>query len=389
MEISKSVAQMKSSYIREILAAATDPNMISLAGGLPAEETFPLKSFEPILAKMSSEPKIFQYGSTEGHLPLINYLKQMYHLPAEHSLAITTGSQQGLDLLARAYINPGDTIVMESPSYLGAMQVFDFVHANVLSVKQTQEGPDILELEEVFSNSLPKLFYAVPDFHNPTGVSWSLKVRKKVAELCIKYNVTLVEDAPYRDLRFIGENLPLVSEFCMQNSIVLRSFSKTVSPGLRVGVISGKASYISPIVKIKQGADLHTSLPIQYLLLGFLNSDSYPAHIINLKSIYSNRYDYLSSLLTAKLPPNCQFNPIEGGMFIWLELPQCDPMHIAKALMSNGVAVVPSNVFYHQSASVVPALRLNFTNSTPEDLEKAVDILSLTLHKEFTGSEIG
>lgn len=237
MDIAESLQQVKSSYIREILAAASDSKVISLAGGLPDEATFPIELMRSTLVGLAEHPHVFQYGATAGYSPLIDFLKNAFALPASHEVMITTGSQQGLDLIARAYINPADKVVMEAPSYLGAMQVFGLAQAHIVTVTQTPEGPNLEELAQCFQSQQPKMFYAVPDFHNPTGISWSLNTRKKVAELCKIFNVVLVEDVPYRELRFAGEVYPLVSDFCPEQSIVLRSFSKIASPGLRLGEI--------------------------------------------------------------------------------------------------------------------------------------------------------
>ncbi len=346
MEVAKSLQQIPSSYIREILAAACDKNVISLAGGLPDEKTFPIDLMKPTLESLCEMPEVFQYGSTAGYGPLLDYLKGYLLLPDSHSVMVTTGSQQGLDLIARAYVNPGDTVVMEAPSYLGAMQVFGLVQANIATVPQTEFGPDLDKLETCFSEQSPKMFYAVPDFHNPTGVCWSLATRKKVAELCIKYDVALIEDAPYRELRFSGEAVQLVSDFCPQHSIVLRSFSKIGSPGLRVAAVSGKTPYIEPLIKIKQGADLHSSVPMQALLLGLLKHNDFGQHIEAIRTLYKSRYEKLFTELKSQLPDTCIVKPVDGGMFVWVELPECDTFALAKSLLANGVAVVPSPVFY-------------------------------------------
>lgn len=372
MEIAKSLQRVRSSYIREILAVASDPNIISLAGGLPAEETFPLSLFKPTLERLSNMPEAFQYGATDGYAPLLNHLTHLYSLPETHKLLVTTGSQQGLDLIARAYINPGDSVVMETPSYLGAMQVFEFSQANIIPVRQTETGPDLCALQEVFEQQLPKLFYAVPDFHNPTGVCWSLETRKKVAELCRQYEVTLIEDIPYRELRFSGNNMSLVSEFCPEHSIVLRSFSKIASPGLRLGVVSGPRQYIDPLVKVKQGADLHTSVPVQALLLGLLQDLRFEEHIDLIRTLYRSRYEALLTALTEQLSDSCTTRPVDGGMFVWVTVPECDTLALAKCLLKQGVAIVPSTVFYPQSVEVPAAMRLNFTNAHPNALIEAV-----------------
>jgi len=376
MEIAKSLQQIQSSYIREILAAASDKNVISLAGGLPDEQTFPIELMKPTLENLANMPEVFQYGSTAGYGPLIDHLSDTHQLPESHTAMICTGSQQGLDLIARAYVDPGDTVVMEAPSYLGAMQVFGLVQANIVTVSQTEFGPNLDELETCFKQQAPKMFYAVPDFHNPTGVCWTLESRQQVAALCEQYNVAFIEDAPYRELRFTGSELPLVSSFCPDHSIVLRSFSKIASPGLRIGAVTGKRSYLEPLIKVKQGADLHSSVPMQALLLGLLKHQDFGLHMENIRNLYKSRYEVLFSELEQKLPQGCVLKPVDGGMFIWVEIPECDTFELAKSLLGNGVAVVPSPVFYPDANGAKAALRLNFTNANPDELREAVSRLA-------------
>ncbi|WP_261883237.1 PLP-dependent aminotransferase family protein [Vibrio pelagius] len=376
MEIAKSLQQIQSSYIREILAAASDKNVISLAGGLPDEQTFPIELMKPTLENLANMPEVFQYGSTAGYGPLIDHLSDTYQLPESHTAMICTGSQQGLDLIARAYVDPGDMVVMEAPSYLGAMQVFGLVQANIVTVSQTEFGPNLDELEACFKQQAPKMFYAVPDFHNPTGVCWTLESRQQVAALCEQYNVAFIEDAPYRELRFTGSELPLVSSFCPDHSIVLRSFSKIASPGLRIGAVTGKRSYLEPLIKVKQGADLHSSVPMQALLLGLLKHQDFVLHMENIRNLYKSRYEVLFSELEQKLPQGCALKPVDGGMFIWVEIPECDTFELAKSLLGNGVAVVPSPVFYPDANGARAALRLNFTNANPDELREAVSRLA-------------
>ncbi|MBE1273552.1 PLP-dependent aminotransferase family protein [Enterovibrio baiacu] len=382
MEIAKSLQQIPSSYIREILAAASDKNVISLAGGLPDEKTFPIDLMKPMLESLSDMTEVFQYGATAGYGPLLEFLGEYYQLPESHIAMICTGSQQGLDLIARAYIDPSDTVVMEAPSYLGAMQVFGLVQANIVTVPQTECGPDLDALEVVFFEQSPKMFYAVPDFHNPTGVCWSLETRQRVAELCIKYNVALIEDAPYRELRFSGDAIPLASDFCPEHSIVLRSFSKIASPGLRMGAVTGKRAYLEPLIKVKQGADLHSSVPMQALLLGLLQHDNFELHIDKIRALYKTRYQKLFAELQRQLPETCELKAVDGGMFVWLSLPECDTFALAKTLLANGVAVVPSPVFYPAHDKAKAALRLNFTNATPDELEEAVKRLAKVLQEQ-------
>lgn len=375
MKIAKSLQQIQPSYIREILSAANAPGIISLAGGLPDQATFPLELMAESLKKLPDMRQLFQYGNTAGYGPLLEYFKECYHLPPSQEGIVCTGSQQGLDLIARAFLNPNDNIVMEAPSYLGAIQVFGLAQANVETITQRADGPDLDQLEACFSQKFITLFYAVPDFHNPTGVCWSLSVRQKVAELCKKYNVTFVEDVPYRELRFNGEVLPLVSSFCPDNSLVLRSFSKIATPGIRLGLVTGKSEWITVLNKVKQAADLHSSIPMQAVLLDLLTHDGFNQHLANLRNLYQSKYEVLIQYIRIKLPKYCEVNTVDGGMFIWLSLPECNIDALAKSALENGVAVVPSSVFYQEKEESIPALRLNFTNATIEELSDAIDRL--------------
>lgn len=376
MKLAKSLQEIQSSYIREILSAANAPGVISLAGGLPDSSTFPLSLMTESLVDLPNKQELFQYGNTAGYGPLLTFVKEKYKLESSQDGLICTGSQQALDLIARAFIDPNDIIVMEEPSYLGAIQVFGLAQANIQTIAQQEDGPDLIALEHCFANNDISMFYAVPDFHNPTGVCWTLSVRKSVAVLCIKYDVTLIEDVPYRELRFSGEFLPLVSSFCPENSMVLRSFSKIATPGIRIGLVTGKAQWIAALNKVKQAADLHSSVPMQAVLLSLLQHDKFNEHLSTLRDLYSQRYKALCDFIDLKLPRECQANAVEGGMFIWLPLPSCDVDKLAKSALEHGVAVVPSTVFYQNRTEVNPALRLNFTNADIAQLSDAVDRLA-------------
>ena len=382
MKLAKSLQNIKPSYIREILHAAKAPGVISLAGGLPDEGSFPLALMKDSLTNLSNMSHLFQYGNTAGYGPLLKYFRSIYNLPSSQDANVCTGTQQGLDLIARAFINPGDTVVMEAPSYLGAIQVFGLAQANIGSISQNHAGPDLVELETCFTNKKVSLFYAVPDFHNPTGVCWSLAVRQKVAQLCQKYNVTLIEDIPYRELRFKGEPLPLVSSYCPNHSLVLRSFSKIATPGIRLGLVTGKTEWIEALNTVKQASDLHSSIPMQAVLLALLQHESFSQHLEKLCQLYQERYEALIKNISLKLPTPCQVKSVDGGMFIWLSLPDCDIDALAESALENGVAVVPSSVFYQDSNNVKSALRLNFTNANIEELAEAIERLSKVI-KEF------
>lgn len=375
MEIAKHLQSIQPSYIREILSEATAPGVISLAGGLPAPEFFPINLMQDSLATLHQKKALFQYGETAGYPPFLTWIRENYQLNSSQKALITTGSQQALDLIARTYMNAGDGVAMEEPAYLGALQVFGMTQSKIYTVAQDKFGPNVDELERLFAKKHIKFFYAVPDFHNPSGVCWDIETRQKVGELCQKYHVTLIEDAPYREIRFAGEALPLASSFCPDNAFVLRSFSKIATPGMRIGFVSAPSVWIDELIKVKQASDLHSSLPMQEVLLALLQHPEYPSHLKKLCEVYGERYKVLSTELRDKLP-NCHFDDVDGGMFIWLTLPKetGKPMDIAKRCIQNKVAIVPGCVFYPQENGEPDTLtiRLNFSHASTTDLKEAV-----------------
>jgi len=376
----KHLQNLEPSYIREILSAATHSDTISLAGGLPASEHFPLPLLRTAFNSVTATPALFQYGETRGYGPLLDCITEHYSLLPSQGAMVCNGSQQAIDLIARAYIDPGDTVVMEAPSYLGALQAFALSQAQVKTVPQSAQGPDLEALETLFQRHSVKFLYAVPDFHNPTGLCWSLDCRRSVARLCRQYNVSLIEDAPYRQLRFSGEALPLVSSFCPERAFVLYSFSKIVAPGMRLGLLVGPSSWLTTPEKIKQASDLHSNQPLQAVLLALLNSPQLAAHIEGVCAVYRQRYEALARNLRQHFGQCARFSEVEGGMFIWFYLPadrRCpEPMALAREALSKGVAVVPGDVFYRTDdplrLSSAPALRLNFSHAQPEQIDCAI-----------------
>lgn len=381
MQTARHLDQLKPSYIREILAAATQPDVLSLAGGLPSDQHFPTDILALEFAKLGQQTSLFQYGNTQGYQPLIDHLSQHWQLADAHQCLITSGSQQGLDLIARAFLNPDDLVVMEAPSYLGALQVFQLSQASINTVEQTANGPDLQQLETQFARQPVKLFYAVPDFHNPTGRCWDLSTRQQVAELCQRYGVLLIEDAPYRELRFSGIELPMVSSFCPDQALVLRSFSKIAAPGLRLGAISGPTNWINSLIRLKQASDLHTALPLQAAILGLLQNSGFDKHLQQLRQVYQQRYLALTSALQTALPQLAQ-QPVQGGMFIWLELPPTiDDFALAERCINHKLAVVPGSVFYADQGHDQSALRLNFSNADETQLQQAAEILAAVINE--------
>lgn len=372
MQPAKHLQQIQPSYIREILAAATTEGVISLAGGLPASDRFPLPLMAKGIAQLPHRPALFQYGETAGYKPLLAHLEEHYQPAPTHRMLVCSGSQQGLDIIARAFLNPGDGVAMEAPCYPGALQVFAMAGASIHLVPQHTTGPSLSALEALFASGKVKLFYAVPDFHNPTGVCWTLDIRKKVAALCRQYGVALIEDAPYRELRFAGQALPLAVSFCPEHAFLLRSFSKVSTPGMRLGVLSAPENWFTPLLKVKQASDLHSSLPMQALLLDLITHPLFEEHVQQLCDVYRERYQALAAALSEYIGQGFVFEPVQGGMFVWLKLPDLDPLRVSRAALSKGVAIVPGNAFYPAIASPDSAIRLNFSHESPDRLKEAV-----------------
>lgn len=367
--------ETKPSYIREILNLVSNNEIISLAGGLPCPDHFPMGMIEPLMQDIAKDKSLFQYSTTAGYPPLIEGLRDRYHLGDDHEVIITNGSQQGIDLCARVFLNKGDKVVVESPSYLGALQIFSIAQAQIKTVTQEQDGPNVEQLENHFSKGDIRFFYGIPDFHNPTGCCWSLEKRQQVAALCIRYNVVFIEDAPYREIRFTGKSLPLVSEFCPEQAILLYSFSKMISPGLRIGALILPKRWMTAFSTLKQATDLHTAVPTQQLILSILQHPGFSEHLNQTNTSYHLRYQSLQAALSVLPKDKFTHNTVNGGMFIWLKIPETDTLAVAKKAIENGVAVVPSVEFYSPQAKPCSALRLNFSYNSPSKIKEGVQRL--------------
>jgi len=371
MKTARAVQNLKPSYIREILASSQSDGVISFAGGLPATESFPLGLMQQAFTDLTQHSELFQYAQAQGYAPLLKQLRQSYEVFDSHDLLMTSGSQQGLDLIARCYLNPGDKVVVESPSYLGALQVFQLAEAELLTVPQLSDGPDLEKLQQIFETQSVKYFYLIADFHNPTGISYSLEVRRGIARLCQQFQVTIIEDAPYRELRFRGETLPLVSSFYPQGAIVLRSFSKIACPGMRLGLIEAPRDWIQQLIKVKQISDIHLNSVLQYVLLQLITHPEFPGHLLTLRKLYRERHDLMLGQIHATMGDKVTVKPVSGGMFLWLTLNDVtgvDMMDLADKALKAGVAFVPGTVFTPQQNGLNANCRLNFSHSSEEDI---------------------
>lgn len=368
------------SAIREIFKLIAKPGMISFAGGNPAKSALP----DDVCAKIAKEvlekdgKTILQYGATEGYAPLLESLRTF----AEDALGCpvdailpTTGSTQAMDLLCKALINPGDVILVENPTFLGNMQCMRLYEATLVPVESDEGGIIIDKLEEAIVKHHPKLLYTIPTFQNPTGKTLAADRRQPIAELAAKYGVVVAEDDPYRDLRYAGTALPSIKSYDKDGWVVfLGSFSKIISPGLRVGYMAGDARIIRKCTVGKQSADVHTSNLTQAIVDQFLRRNLLPDHIRSICASYKEQLDTMLEELST-FPEGTTYTHPEGGLFIWVELPEhLNALELMSKCVERGVAYVPGTHFFAEGGHG-NTLRLNFSNSTVEQIHKGMAII--------------
>ena len=392
---------MTSSAIRELLKITGQPGVISFGGGYPAPEVFPVDAFSQACAKVLNDPilapQALQYGPSEGYLPLREMIaekanKNGIQITADNVL-ITSGSQQALDLIGKVFINPGDHILVESPTYLGALQAWNAYNAEYITVPSDEEGIMIDHLEEALRRG-PKFMYLLPNFQNPTGVTMPLERRKAIVELADRYGVPIVEDDPYGQLRYEGESLPTISELDdiirreqnnpnTGNAIYLSTFSKTLAPGMRLAWVIAPVSVINRMVQAKQGMDLHTSTFNQYISYEVASGGFLEQHIELIRKVYRERRDAMLESLEEHMPKGVKWTHPQGGLFLWITAPESiDTTEIFKAAVEEKVAFVPGSAFYPYGGGK-NTMRLNFSCEKPEVINEGISRLARVLHKEL------
>ena len=374
--------RMGSSAIRELLKLTSEPDIISFAGGLPAPELFPIEKFKEAADTVLTEcgQCALQYGTTEGYRPLREMLahnatKYGIRISADNVL-ITTGSQQALDLLGRIFINRGDRVLVESPTYLGALQAWNAYGVKYVTIPFDEDGMRTDFLESRLRTGI-KFIYVLPNFQNPTGVTLSLERRKQLIEISDAYGVPIVEDDPYGQLRYEGEHLPpvVVLDDEMRakevpiysgNVIYTSTFSKILAPGLRIAWVVAPTEVIKKLVQAKQGCDLHTSTLTQYLTYQISNDKWMKTHIQLIRKTYRERRDVMLQALAEYMPEGVQWTSPKGGLFLWVTLPHnIDTRSIFQTAVQEKVAFVPGGSF-HPLGGGVNTMRLNFSNTKPE-----------------------
>ncbi|AET69985.1 transcriptional regulator with HTH domain and aminotransferase domain [Desulfosporosinus orientis DSM 765] len=377
------VQNMENSAIRELLKVAEQPHIISFAGGLPAPELFPLtelkESYQKVLG--AGDPSVLQYGSTEGYLPLraeISALMKEKGISSNpENILLTNGSQQGLDLIAKLFINPGDIVLLQNPSYLGAIQSFQSYQANFITIPTNSAGIDYTALELLIKVKRPKLFYLTPTFQNPTGSTLTVEERKTLLNIARQYHLLIIEDDPYSELCYDNTTVSPIRAFSDENEVIyLGTFSKTLAPGLRLGWIAAEKNIISKLTIAKQGTDLHTSTLLQRTTHYYLTHFKPAEHILSIRQVYKDRRDIMLKALEDHLTHQALWTEPRGGMFIWLTLPEVyDTLQLLPSALAGNVAYVPGANFYVNQKSS-NSMRLNFSNPSPTQIEQGIKLLA-------------
>src|SRR5215469_17006770 len=397
---------VKSSAIRELLKVTQKPQIISFAGGLPAPDVFPVQRFEQACRKVLSEygAMALQYGTTEGYQPLremIAHNLARYGIVANaDNVLITSGSQQALDLIDKLLINRGDRILIDAPTYLGALQAFSVYGARYVPVEVDEDGLLTEQLESSLRTG-PKFMYVLPNFQNPAGVTLSEGRRQQLIVLADKYGIPIIEDDPYGKLRYEGEhiaplvvldreNVPRDNGFTFGNVIYLSTFSKTLAPGIRLAWIVAPEDVISRLVLLKQAADLHTSTFNQYVAYE-VASDGFLDQLVKLiRQVYRERRDAMLHALQEYFPYEVIWTRPKGGLFLWVTMPQgTDSDALLRSALAENVAFVPGDCFYANNGHVGGRhMRLNFSHSQPEQIHEGIRRLSVAIKVQLRANHV-
>jgi 2-aminoadipate transaminase len=388
--------RMQSSAIRELLKLTQQPDIISFAGGLPAPEFFPLREIEEACRYIIRHDgtKALQYGATEGHGPLKEYLATTMHkygIPAmPGNVLLTSGSQQALDLVGKLFVSPGDYIITSRPTYLGAIQAWNAYGARYTTVELDDDGMVVDEIEEAYDKSLadsghpPKFVYVLPNFHNPGGTTLTFERRQRLAELATKLNLPVVEDDPYGQLRFKGEDIPPLCTLIPERTIYLGTFSKTLAPGLRLGWILCPEVVMQRFVQAKQGCDLHTGTFVQHIATDICQRGLLKPHVKRLRQIYKERRDTMLDAIAEFWPEGCSWTRPQGGLFLWARVPESiDTQVFLRQALEEKVAYVPGVHFYPNQDGGYNAMRLNFSYCPPELIVEGIHRLGVALKKRL------
>ncbi|WP_432405888.1 PLP-dependent aminotransferase family protein [Wukongibacter sp. M2B1] len=393
LKYSSRMDKTKASEIRELLKLTIRPEVISFAGGLPAPELFPVEEMKIVSQKVLEENgrEALQYSPTEGFPPLREKIAKRMEFVGVNTEAdnilITNGSQQGLDFSGKIFLNPDDIVIVESPSYLGAINAFKAYECRFLEIPTDNDGMIMEELEKALETTENvKMIYVIPDFQNPSGRTWSLERRKRLIQIANNYNLPVVEDNPYGELRFEGEILPSIKSMDTEGRVIfLGTFSKTFCPGLRIGWVCASPEVLNKYILIKQGADLQSNSMSQRELNAFLEDYDLDKHIEKIKALYKGRRDLMLDTMKEHFPEEVKYTHPEGGLFTWAVLPK----HInARELMTKSlernVAFVPGGSFFPNGGNE-NTMRINYSNMPEERIVEGIKILGEVIKDALSG----
>jgi 2-aminoadipate transaminase len=371
------MGKLKASEIRELLKLTTKPEIISFAGGLPAPEMFPVEQIKAIVTKIMDEQgeTALQYSPTEGYAPLREAICGMSDFESTvDDVIITSGSQQGLDFSAKIFINPGDVIICESPSYLGALNAFKAYEADFKEVETDENGMIMEDLEKILKETpRARMIYVIPDFQNPTGRTWTVERRKRFMELANEYDLPVIEDNPYGALRFEGVKPPSLKSFDTEGRVIfLGTFSKTFCPGLRIGWVQASEEILNKYILVKQGADLQTNSLAQREIHEFVANYDFEGHIEHIKNVYRGRRDLMLESIEKYFPKEAKHTYPEGGLFLWITLPErINTKELSYKALEKNVAYVPGGSFY-PNGDKQNSFRLNYSYNTDDKIVEGI-----------------
>lgn len=390
IRFAKRMEALNGSEIRELLKLIEKPEVISFAGGLPAPELFPIEEMKEIsrIVLEESGTQALQYSTTEGFQPLREQIARRMNSKnktnvTKDDILITNGSQQGLDFAGRVFLNEGDVVLCESPSYLGAINAFKSYGSKFIEVPTDKDGMIMEELEKILEvTENVKMIYVIPDFQNPTGITWTLERRKKFIEIISKYEIPVLEDNPYGELRFEGESLPSLKSMDKKGLVIfLGTFSKILCPGYRLGWTCASQNILKKFIFVKQVADLQASSISQIEVSKFIDLYNLDNHVKKINEVYARRRDLMLETMKEEFPEGLEYTYPEGGLFIWVELPKhLDSRIIMKDCLANNVAYVPGWSFF-PNGGTENCFRLNYSNMSDDRIVEGIKRIGLVLRK--------
>jgi 2-aminoadipate transaminase len=392
---SKNVMNIQRSAIRDLLKITRQPDIISFGGGLPSPDTFPVKEMEEISCQLLREKGAvaLQYGPTEGEPALreeiAKWMRREKAAVTPENILVTSGSQQGLDIISKVFLDPNNIIIVELPSYMGGLQAFNAYRAKLVGVPQDNNGMQIDLLEKALAKLArrrrkPKFIYVVPDFQNPSGVTMTLERRKRLLELAHEYEVPIIEDSPYRDLRFAGDFVPMIYSLDKENYVIaLGTFSKLLCPGLRLAWITAPTEWMERMVAAKQSMDLSSPIFTQLMVAEYLKRGLLPQQVEQIRKLYAKKRGVMINALRRYMPKDVEWTEPEGGLFLWVKLPKkMDTTALFPKAVENKVAYVIGSAF-HCNGKGQNTMRLNFSYPSETQIEEGIKRLAKMIRENM------